>query len=195
MSEDTIKVPVDTTELDIAIAKAKQLIAIGTTITGTRDLPRGTKKLWRDWTAFLALQERAESKIPNILRKFGETDLPGINRELRLILGQIPGVRTLISDYFRLKRIQRSVGIATEEAKVLRDVLTHPQFILTMVATLILMMKAVATYMERAKREKREYEEFLRREKGLTRREFESIFDKVGGGSGARKQYFWSLPG
>ena len=195
MSEDVIKVSLDSTELDIEIAKAKQLISLYTQMTGKPDIVSGIKKPLKDTMQLNRLLEETSSESVLFLRQVGEADLPGVNRELRLILGQIPGMRMLIADYFRLKRIQRSVGIATEEAKVLRDVLTNPQLILTMVATLIIVMKSITNYFEKVKREKLEYEEFLRREKGLTRREFESMFDKVGGGAGARKQYFWSLPG
>jgi len=193
-AEDTIKIVVDDVELDRAIAKARTLIQVSSQSLGTRDIKKGVTGISGDFSDVLRLAEETESQVPDILRKFGETDLPGINRELRLILGQVPGMRNLIQQYFRLKRIQRSVGAATEEAQMLRDVLTNPQFVLTMVATLIVVTKTIITHFERLKQERVEYEEFLRRERGLSRREFESLRG-LGSGAAARKEYYWSTPG
>lgn len=174
MSEDTIIVHVDDTELDMAIAKAQQLTAIGTQITGTRDLPKGTRQLWSDWNSFLHLQEQTQSNIPDILRAFGETNLPSINRELRLIANQVPGMDRTIDAYFRLKRVQRSVGIAIEDQTSLGAALLHPQMLLTLIATAILLIGAIKTYYRGLKIEERNYERLIRSYKDLTHAEFQT---------------------
>ena len=175
MSEDTIIVHVDDTELDMAIAKAQQLTAIGAGITGTTDISKGTTKLYNEWNAFLRLQEQAQSNIPDFLRAFGQTDLPSINREARLIINQIPGLNRATDAYFRLKRVQRSVGIAVEDQTSLGSALLHPQMLLTLVATAILLLGAINTYYKGLKIEKRNYERLIRSYKDLTHAEFQEI--------------------
>jgi len=198
MSEDVIKVEIDDSELDMAIAKAKQLIAIGATAPALQLGTKSPQKLMSEWRGLERSWSQLTSDIPQALRNFGEADLPSVNRELRLILGQIPGVRILINDYFRLKRIQRSIGVAVDESRMLRDVLSNPQFVLTMVATMILILKSIMTYFEKLKRERLLYEEFLRRERGLSKREFDMIRTQAGGksnaGAGIIFQHYWGNP-
>jgi len=201
MSEDEIRVGVDTTEIDDAIARTKQLASLSISTTGSPDLTRGIKRTAKETLRTQRLLGQMTSDIPRFLDQVGEADLPSVNRELRLILGQSPEMRRLIGQYFRLKRIQRSVGAATKEAPMLSAILTNPQLVLTLVATLIIIMKSVATYFARLKRERIAYEEFLRREKGLSKREFDYLRNYVSGGikgaagGGTKDNYYWSLPG
>lgn len=175
MSEDVIKIVVDDSELDIALAKAKELASIGTRITGTPDISRGTRRLHVDLEDIVDLESEAVDAIPDFLRTFGSTDLPGVNRELRLILGQIPGMRNLVTSYFRLKRIQRSVGIAIEDETSLGSALLQPQMVLTLIATAILLIQSIATYYKRLKIEERNYERLIRSYKELSHKEFTRI--------------------
>lgn len=201
MAEERIIVDVDDSALDDAIAKAKQLITLSVSATGSSDLTRGIKRTATETLRTQRLLGQMTSDIPRFLDEVGEADLPSVNRELRLILGQSPAMRRLISLYFRIKRDQRAIGIATKEATMLSDILTNPQLILTTIATLILLLKAASTYFARLKRERIAYEEFLRREKGLSKREFDYLRSEVtggiqgGSGAGARSNYFWSIPG
>jgi len=160
MSEsDVIKVTIDDSELDAALAKIQQIVTLSAEATGTGAGATGG----------------------------GVTGLPGINRELRLILGQLPGMREAIQVYFRLSRAMRGFQKG--------DMALY----LTVLATAILVFKQAITYLESVEREKQEYAEFIRRERRLSKREYEYIQTMsggvtVGGGSGVANQHYWSEP-
>ena len=159
MSEsDVIKVTIDDSELDAALAKIQQIVTLSAEATGTGAGATGG----------------------------GVTGLPGINRELRLILGQLPGMREAIQVYFRLSRAMRGFQKG--------DMALY----LTVLATAILVFKQAIIYYERIKREEREYGEFIRRERKLSKREYEYLKATAGifggGGAGVRGQRYWSDP-
>jgi len=199
-ADERIIIEVDTTELDEAIAKAKQLIATSITATGVPNIGTGVKRQKTETERMKRLLGKVSSDIPRFLDEIGEKDLPSINREMRLIVGQNRGLRQIVSSYFRIKRDQRAIGIATKEAKMLSDVLTNPQLILTTIATLIILVKWAHTYFVRLKNERFAYEEFIRKEMRLTKREYDYITSEVSGGikggsgAGARSNYYWSIP-
>ncbi len=201
MAEERIIVEVDDSALDEAIAKAKQFITLSVSATGSPNLTTGIKRTAKETLRTQRLLGEMTSDIPRFLDQVGAADLPSVNRELRLIIGQSPALRTLVNQYFRLKRIQRSVGVATQEATMLSELLMNPQLLLTIIATLIIFAKAIYDYKQLLKREKLLYEEFLRRERGLSKREFDYLRSEVtggiqgGSGAGARSNYFWSIPG
>ena len=89
------------------------------------------------------------------------TALPGINRELRLILGQMPGLRQAMQYYFRIKRLERGVSLG------------GTQFYLTIIATAILLIRQIQQQQERADRRERDLERLIRRSRGWTHDEYE----------------------
>lgn len=86
--------------------------------------------------------------------------LPTINRELRLILSQVPGLREAISYWFRIRRLARGVDIG------------GVQLYLTLLATFIILFKQVQAYQDRLDRRQREYERRIRQARGWTHEEF-----------------------
>lgn len=185
---ERIIIEIDDTQLDEAMAKLNTAILSYQTTIGARDTT-STRKQMSAFADFMRLssQEIAGTE-QSLLEAFGTADLPAINRELRLVTGQIPGVRNVISAYFRLKRIQRSVGVAIEADPALRAVLLHPDMVLTILATAILITRALWDIYTRNKQREREYAEFVRREKGWTRAEFDRYMGK-------QRSYIRSIPG
>jgi len=171
MSEDDIiRVRIDDTDLDRALIKVNQIILKGTQLTGTSNITSGSKKLWSDWRAFNGLMDQTESKVPKILQAFGAANLPTVNRELRLILGQIPGMRDIMDDYFQLKRLQRGVGIATAEGTLL-----SPTLIMTLIAVAVQLLTTIRAWNERIRIEKRQQERLIRSYKELSHKEYTEI--------------------
>ncbi len=128
MSEsDVIKVTIDDSELDAALAKIQQIVALSEEATATAGATGGDVK-----------------------------GLPGINRELRLILGQIPGMRQAIQVYFRLSRMVRGFQAG--------DV----QMYLTLIATAILVLNQIMSYQKRVEQERKQYEAWVRRERKIS---------------------------
>ena len=115
------------------------------------------------------------------LAAMGATDLPGVNRELRLILGQAPGMRSLIMAYFRIKRLQRGLGQFVETGASLN-------LSLTLIATAIILLKSAISYQQNIERQQRDYEMFIRRERGWTHQEFVK-------GRNESEEFYRSLPG
>jgi len=163
MAGDRIVVEVDDTEIDVAIAKLKQAITLASTI-GTRNLDVATRELG-DFGLFwnkidqeiLATQERAG---------FDYRDLPAINREMRIIVGQIPGMREAMRVYFMARRVMRGFEIG--------DV----QLGLSLIATAILLIKWNDTRIKALEREKRRREAFIRKERGLTHEQYLNLMEE-----------------
>lgn len=89
-----------------------------------------------------------------------DTALPGINRELRLILGQLPGMREVMQYYFRVKRLERGMLVG------------GVQLYLTLIATTIVLLRQMQLQSRQIERERRRYELMVRRARGWTHEEF-----------------------
>ena len=187
MSEDTIRVEIDDAEVDAVIAKLKQVLALTDTTLGRRDLPSAIRVTNRELRLMGDLTEQTR-EIPRLLDEMGMADLPSINREMRLIAGQVPGMNMLMATWFRIRRIQLSIAKGTAEAESLREFLLHPQVVLTILATAILLIRMVLQHQERIRRERRDYERLIRSYKGWTHEEFETEMSR-------RSMYVRRFPG
>lgn len=132
--EDTIRVNIDDSDIDAAIAKIQTMMALSAEATG--DGAGGRP---------------------------GAKGLPGINRELRLILSQVPGAREAIQVYFRLSRMVRGFGAG------------GINLYLTILATIVLAFKMFLQHEEDVKRERARYESYIRRERKITHDEFTAL--------------------
>ena len=94
-----------------------------------------------------------------------ESSLPSINRELRLILGQAPGMRNLIQMLFRAKRLERGLLL-----KKLGEGST--QLYLTLIATAIVLIRTIQRHERRVEAAEKRFEMMVRRAKGWTHEEF-----------------------
>lgn len=151
-TDDSIKVEIDDTELDAHIAKLQMAMSLSTEAFGTKDILKGAKS---------SVQEIKELKEGlDIATLLNEQNLPGINRELRLILGQLPGARQAIQAYFRLKRLVRGFDVGGW------------QMYITLIATAIIILKAVMEYQRKIERQQQEQENYIRREKGFSHDEY-----------------------
>jgi len=110
--------------------------------------------------ALLKLDLLGQTARKTVGRKSLDTVLPGINRELRLILGQLPGMRQIMQYYFRVKRLERGM------------LLGGTQFYLTLIATTIVLLRQMQLYRRQIERERKRYELMVRRARGWTHEEF-----------------------
>ena len=94
-----------------------------------------------------------------------DTVLPSINREMRLILGQYPGMRQMMQMLFRAKRLERGVLL-----KKLGEGST--QLYLTLIATAIVLIKTIQQHQRRVEAAEKRFEMMVRRAKGWTHEEF-----------------------
>ena len=152
MTEEPIIIEIDDSQLDVAIMKLDLLGNKASAIIGGGG--RGGKKL--------------------------DTALPGINRELRLILGQVPGMREAMQTYFALKRVERGLAYANL-GQLLPTVLTG-------VATVLLLLRELQRHQRRLEREKEDLERLIRKSRGWTHEEYER-------GRAEWEEYNRSMPG
>ena len=165
MSEERIVITVDDAELDMAIAKLQQAATLSTMTLGTPRLSQGSKKLTQDLKGLGVFMKQVDMMDASLLERFGAADLPSINRNMRIIIGQVPGMRLAMQYYFRIKWIQAGVG------KLIEDKTVMP-LALTLMATALMVLQQVIAYQNRLERERREYESYVRGAKKWTHAEF-----------------------
>ena len=136
MTEEPIIIEIDDSQLDVALMKLDLL---------------GTKA-----SAIIGTEGRGGTKL--------DIALPGINRELRLILGQVPGLRNIMRYYFAIKRLERGKAY-------LKIGETLPA-LLTVVATAIIVLRELQQYQRRIEREKTDLEMLIRKSRGWTHDEY-----------------------
>lgn len=100
------------------------------------------------------------TEIEKLRYRFGTADLPTINRELRLIAGQVPMLREAIMYWYRLRRLQRGVVVG------------GISFYLTILATAIVLLREVQQHQKRIERREKDYEMLIRRYRGLNHEEY-----------------------
>lgn len=91
--------------------------------------------------------------------------LPRINREMRLILGRLPGMRQAIQLVFRARRLERGILLQKLGAG-------STQFYLALIATTIILLQQMQRYRQQIERETKRYELMVRRARGWTHEEF-----------------------
>jgi len=97
------------------------------------------------------------------------TSLPGVNRNMRIILGQIPGMRQAIQYYFRLRWLERGV----KDVERIGGISGYGNLALIILATTIILFEQAMRIMRDVERTQKEYELKIRKERGWSRAEFE----------------------
>ena len=139
MSLEPIIIEVDDTQLDVALIKLDLLGSKTAGLFGGAGGGRGGgKKL--------------------------DTVLPVVNRELRLILGRVGGMRQVMQTLFALRRLERGKNY-------LKLGETFPA-LLTAVATAFLLIQTLQRHMQRTEKNQKDYERLIRRARGWTHDEF-----------------------
>jgi len=90
--------------------------------------------------------------------------LPTINRNMRVILGQLPGMREVMQAYFRLR---------WELQEYSEGGLAGMGFLLSTIATIIILKKELEQFLKRLKRDRDEFERFVMKSRRLTKEEFD----------------------
>lgn len=137
--DDTIKVVVDDSELDAALIKAQMVLALTNQAAG------------------------GGGAIGGATRGPGQKGLPGLNREMRLILNQIPGMREAIQVYFRLSRMVRGAQLGNFSLYV------------TLIATAIIVLKRIMEYQQELEQRQRQYEALVMKNRQVTREEAQNL--------------------
>jgi len=99
-----------------------------------------------------------------------ERTLPAIDRNMRLILGRIPGMRQLMQAYFRLAWIERGVQKIPEEG--------YLPLSLTLLATLVLLVKANEARIKKLERLELRREMWIKKERGITHEQYLELMEK-----------------
>ena len=94
-------------------------------------------------------------KAPDVAKR-----LPRLNRELRIILGRLPGMRELLALYTRAERMERGL------------ILGGFELYLALITTVLILAKQFQIHQRRLERAQREYENTIRRARGWTHEEF-----------------------
>ena len=102
-----------------------------------------------------------------------KTGLPGINREMRLILGRIPGMRQAIQAYFRIKRIESGLEFGSLEA--LTASATSFQGMLTIIATTLIIVQWLVNQEKERKKADAQLRTFIMRERGLNKAGYKQV--------------------
>lgn len=121
--------------------------------------------------ALLKLQLLGVAAEQTTGRKRLDISLPGINREARVILGRVPGMRNALMYYFRLRRMERGIALIPTAGRL--------QFYLTIIATAIIVAQQIMRYFESIKREREQYQSYLMRERGWTRTELKNNYSQI----------------
>jgi len=185
MAEGQIIVDVDDTAVDIAIAKLKMAVSISQKTFGTPQITKGAasvKKSVAGLSFTLTPVTDDMEKLRYQMAQLGTADLPSLNRELRLILGQVPGMREAIWTYFRFKRVYGQLAKSIEAGAPTLGLY------LTAIATLILVVKYLMDRQRKMEQRQQQYETFIRRQRGWTYTEYTRLI-------GEHESYFRSSPG
>lgn len=172
MAEERIVIRVDDAEVDMAIAKLKQAMTMATT-----SFPVASGEL----SDFAAFWDKIGKDMRTVEAEtgFSLADLPSINREARILLGQLPGLRSLMRAYFNIKRLGRGLEAGGLE------------LYMSIAVAAILIATSVLNAQKRMEQKQVEYDAFLRREKGLSLLEFNALVERP---EKERQSYFWGAP-
>jgi len=141
------------TEIDIYIAKLNEALSKEAALTGvtpSRTSRRAAQKKITDWQRFIIAMSAVENQNPQMMELITEEKLPGINREMRLILGQVPGMHQVIRQYFNIKRLQRGVIMGGLMGQI------------TLLATAVVLLQLVLRRQKEMERQRKQYEDLIR---------------------------------
>ena len=106
------------------------------------------------------------SDTERLQHRLGTADLPSINRNLRIILSRIPGMRTALRLYTRLEQTQ--LGIARGGI--------HPY--MAVLTTLLVLYREISLMLKKIERAEKEREMMIRRYRGFTHDEYEAEMER-----------------
>lgn len=108
--------------------------------------------------------------------------LPIINRNLRIIMSQAPGMRQAIQAYFRLGWIESGIlksPLRTRLGFAPLPVMSYGPLILTLIATAFIVLEQVQRYFRNMQMQQQRYEAYLMRERGWTRDELKDNYSRI----------------
>jgi len=120
----------------------------------------------------LALTHELSNVSKKITRgKSLDLALPSINRELRVMLGQLPGMRNVVQLYFLVRRQERAYRIATDAS--IKPELGMMPLLLGTLANVLILWGQVKIALDRLKRQEDEFKNFVMKTRNLTLEEFD----------------------
>ena len=109
--------------------------------------------------------------------------LPSIDRNLRLILGRVPGMRQAIQAYFRLSWLETGMLKSPLRLKMglepLAAGMSYGPLILIVMATALILLETIQRYFKDMQQRQTDYENFLMRERGWTRTELADNYARI----------------
>jgi len=171
MAEDRIIVEVDDVQIDMAIAKLQMATTLAQMSLGDLNVTRGAKKA-KEKTDELVFTLRPVTDEMERLRyrlaQLGLHNLPSLNREARVILGTIPGMRDAMRSYFAAKREYSAIGVAITEGAIVG----MPGLIIATITTLILLVRGLERRMMMMRQRQMENRRWIRQVMGMSREEY-----------------------
>jgi len=171
MAEDRIIVDIES-QIDMEIAKLQMYLSQSQQAFGTRNIVQGAERTQRA-TEQLQFRLKPVTDEMEILRyrlaQLGMHDLPSLNREMRVMIGLLPGGRQAAQAYFRFKREYAAVG------EIIGAGMTGPAvmgLILTTITTLILVVRTIENQIKRMQQRQREHDRWVRGVMGMSREEY-----------------------
>ena len=137
----------------MAIAKLKQAVTLRSALAPTG--PGNFAAFWRQ--IGIDFDDTAK-KMGNLEQLTGVAfkDIPTINREVRILLGQVPGMRSGMRVFFNLRRLLRGFDVG------------DMQLALSVLAVAVILMKWLIQRQATLERQEQQHEALIRRERGLT---------------------------
>jgi len=170
MAEDRILIDVVDTPIDVAIAKLQMAVSLSQQSFGTRNITQGAEAVQRQTQQlqFRLIPVTDEMAVLRYrLAQLGMKDLPSLNREMRVILGTIPGMRQAMQGYFGFKREYTAIGATIETGVV------GPGLILATLTTIILLLRTFENQMKRIRQKQQEQDRWIKRTTGMYREEYD----------------------
>lgn len=164
MAEDTIVVNIDATQLSAILLQFQTIRSASLGTLGTSNVQRGIQATRRDAEQLQYTLTPVTDQMEFMryeLATLGVDSLPGINREMRIILGQIPGMREAMRLIFNIKRLGR--GLAGADFGLFLSIL----------ASIIILLKSIFNRISLIERQQRERDRWIRQVSGMTREEYD----------------------
>ena len=161
---DRIYIDIDLTALDAALNRLEQAMGAGGVasargVTGMGDAVL-SDELIRKQSSYI------EGMIDD---QYSRRILPAVNRDVRLIIGRIPGMSELLSAGFAGRRLERGVAIG------------GPTMYLALAATVLMLWNMSQQHSKQIEQLNKSYEQAVRSITGIGEKEYQRWLDEYGG--------------
>jgi len=166
---DRIYIDIDLTALDAALDRLRDSMGMGTRGAVTEGGVLQGQTTLGGLPMSIAMKENMHNVISRRVDVLYDSKIfPSINRDVRLLLGQIPGARELMRGSFIGRRLERGIGVG------------GPAQYLAMGATLVLIMQMLGEVTRNIERLNKGYDQMLMQVTGADIREIRKWQEEQG---------------